>query len=203
MDDDMEQIPDRAFVSYFIGSMEKSITWSKKDPEDYLDQFFSKMSEEVITEMNSWEIYDLFIRLIDCSNVKDWCKKFEYMQDMIHTVHRYEGENVNGYPTNLEIMSFFIGYSRWLYSDTPNWWEVREGFLKSVRKFLCPTMEWENVLDLLYFFETEQIIEDWDDILIHKIGIRHVITRDGREEDGFWNLTDEGIEKHHFQEEMK
>lgn len=202
-DSDFEEIPDRAFVSYFIGSTDKTIGWSDKKYEESIDPFFTKMSEEVITDMNSWEIYDLYMRLIDCSNLQKWCKKFELMQNMQYKAQRYEGEDQNGYPSNIELMSFFIGYSRWLYSDTENWWEVRENFLKSVRKALCESMEWEDVLDLLYFFDTEEIIKNWDDILIDKLGIRKIITRNDKEEDEFWNLTDEGIEMHHFQEKMK
>lgn len=203
MDSEIAEITDKEFVAYFVGSIDHALAWSEKGLQDAVDPFFAKMSEELVKDMTSDEIYWIFFTLLDCTNIRTWQHKFQFMIASTRSASVWETKDEFAYPTNQEIMAFFIGYTYWLPIDTVNYYEVRENFLKCVWKSLCSGMEWEDVLDLLYFFDTEQVVIDWVDILIGKLGIRKQITYPDKPFEETWDTSEEGLEKLNFQRENR
>jgi len=202
MNDEFVEIKDSEFVSYIIGSSYYAITISDKNYEQCVDPLFAKMSEELIKDMNSLGIYHLFLRFMDCTNVRNWAKKFIFMLESKNKFYSEPIEDRFGYPEEGQIIAFFCGMIRWIPASK-NIMHFKEEFLRCVWKNLCWGMEWEKVLDLWLFFESEDISNYWDDILIHKFDLRKQISYPDKPNEQNWDTSDEGLELYNFQKAMK
>jgi len=203
--EECEQVSDLAFFSYFAGLMwYVSMEYAIKEPEDSLEPFVEKLSKELIFDVDEGKLWTHLCKFSNIIGIRIWVKKYFLMMN----IQRKLSEDEIPEPEQLhslsdeEIMSFFISFIEWIPHNIKNVMQVKEEYLRCVRNDLCPNYEWEKVLDLWSFFNWEDVVQDWTDILIDKFGIRKYthVNRNANKPD---DLSDEGIEFRNFQESMR